>query len=381
MRITIAQGAFLPVPPRLGGAIEKAWHALGREFVRRGHEVTHVSRLFDGLPAAETDDAGVHHRRVRGFSAPGHIVKRLALDLLYALRVRRVLPPADVLVTHTFWLPVLCRSRRTGARYVHVGRFPRAQMRLYRHVERLQTVSRPIAEAIHRVVPGMAGRVSVVPYPLPPGMLADDEPSTVARKPVVLFAGRIHPQKGLALLVRAFALFHAAHSAWTLRLVGPHETPLGGGGEDYRAELERLAAPLGGAVEWAGFAATAEALRSHLREAGAFVYPSVDEFGETFGLAPLEAMGSACPVVVSALACFGDFVRDGVSGLVFDHRAPDAAERLATALRRLADAPEERARLGRAGWETAREFSLDRVAGMYLADFQDAVEGRPQPPR
>ena len=37
MRITIAQGAFLPVPPKRGGAIEKAFHALAREFAANGH--------------------------------------------------------------------------------------------------------------------------------------------------------------------------------------------------------------------------------------------------------------------------------------------------------------------------------------------------------
>ena len=46
MKITILQGAFLPVPP-LRGAIEKAWQALGEAFVRAGHEVTHISRLCD----------------------------------------------------------------------------------------------------------------------------------------------------------------------------------------------------------------------------------------------------------------------------------------------------------------------------------------------
>ena len=378
MRITIAQGAFLPVPPLLGGAVEKAWHALGREFARRGHEVTHVSRAFPGLPAEETDDAGVRHRRVRGHATPRSLAWLKALDLLYSGRVLRVLPPADVLVTNTFWLPILCRSRRWGARYVHVARFPRGQMRLYRHVEHLQTVSQPIAEAIRRIVPDVAQKISVVPYPLPPGMLLAGESEVAAlassRTPTVLFAGRIHPQKGLDLLVRAFAILRQMNPTWTLRFVGPWETALGGGGEDYRAELDRLAATLGVAVEWAGFAATAEALGAHLTAASVFVYPSVDEFGETFGLAPLEAMGSACPTVVSALECFGDFLREGKSGLVFDHRAPDAPERLATVLSRLAASPEDRARLGREGWLAAREFSLERVATKYLADFASAAE-------
>jgi hypothetical protein len=48
MRITIVQGAFLPVPPLLGGAVEKMWFGLAPEFVRHGHEVVYISRRFAG---------------------------------------------------------------------------------------------------------------------------------------------------------------------------------------------------------------------------------------------------------------------------------------------------------------------------------------------
>ena len=54
MKINILQGAFLPVPPSKGGAIEAAWHSLGREFAKRGHEVTHVSSMAPDLPNEET---------------------------------------------------------------------------------------------------------------------------------------------------------------------------------------------------------------------------------------------------------------------------------------------------------------------------------------
>ena len=37
MKITIVLGAFLPVPPVIGGAIEKSWFALAQEFVSRNH--------------------------------------------------------------------------------------------------------------------------------------------------------------------------------------------------------------------------------------------------------------------------------------------------------------------------------------------------------
>ena len=70
MKITILQGPFLPVPPLQGGACEKLWYQLGREFARLGHEVVSVSRRFPSLSDDETVD-GVRYLRVRGYSASG----------------------------------------------------------------------------------------------------------------------------------------------------------------------------------------------------------------------------------------------------------------------------------------------------------------------
>ena len=39
-------GAFLPVPPIKGGAIEAVWFLLGQEFAKHGHEVTHISCIL-----------------------------------------------------------------------------------------------------------------------------------------------------------------------------------------------------------------------------------------------------------------------------------------------------------------------------------------------
>ena len=380
MNITIAQGAFLPVPANRGGAVEKVWGALGREFARLGHRVTHVSRLCDSLPAENTAD-GVHHIRVQGYDAPATLRRRLPLDLLYAIRAARALPPADLVVTHTFWLPVLLRRpSRHGAVYVHVGRYPRWQMKLYRHAARLQTVTHAIGDAIRAIVPECAEKVAVIPYPLTPGMMLTDKAEVdscfAARRPVVLFAGRIHPQKGMRLLIEAFERFAKSHPGWVLRLVGAHTAALGGGGETYLQEMRERAAALGSQVEFAGFTNTTEGLREHLREASIFAYPSVDDFGETFGVAPLEAMGNGCPTVVSDLGCFRDFIRDGVSGLVFDHRAADASAQLAERFSRIADGRDFAHGLARAGWEVAHDHRLERIAQLYLDDFADAIRTR-----
>ena len=101
MKITILQGAFLPVPPLRGGAIEKAWQGLGEAFARAGHEVTHISRLCDGLPKEESID-GVRHIRIAGAEACRSPLLLKIREFSYVWRAQKVLPPADILVTHAF---------------------------------------------------------------------------------------------------------------------------------------------------------------------------------------------------------------------------------------------------------------------------------------
>src|SRR2546423_14558891 len=131
----------------MGGAVEKVGFALGQEFARRGHEVVQISRAHPQLPESQ-EIKGVRHRRVGGFSQPRSMIWLKILDLLYSLRVRRILPKADILVTNTFWLPIIERTDRHGRVYVHVQRGPKGQMRFYAHVARLLAVSRAIADAI-----------------------------------------------------------------------------------------------------------------------------------------------------------------------------------------------------------------------------------------
>ena len=372
MNITIVQGAFLPVPPLLGGGVEKTWSDLAPEFVRRGHRVTYFSRRFESLPNEETRD-GVQHVRVPGFNAPRSMLLYRMLDACYAWRVRRRLPPADIVVTNTIFLPVMIRNPQPGKLYVHVARFPKRQMRLYRHAARLQTVSGAVADAIRAECPSASDKVRVIPNHLsshPPPLDAAELDAPRPRR--ILYLGRIHPEKGLDILLRAFGSL--PDKDWRLRLVGPVDARRGGGGPGYKAELDALCAPFRDRVEWVDFVSGDELIRQY-RESSIFVYPSVAEKGETFGLAPLEAMALGCATVVSGLECFRDFLVDGETGLMFDHRVPRPEETLRTQLQKLAGDETMRVRLARRGYETARQFTRERVATLYLEDFESLLNG------
>ena len=105
-----------------------------------------------------------------------------------------------------------------------------------------------------------------------------------------------------------------------------------------------------------------------------FCYPSVAERGETFGVAVAEAMAAGCAPVVSALDCFRELVRDGDTGLVFDHRAPDAPSRLAEAMAGLVRDSDARAAMAARAQAHARRFDYAESARALLPRLAKLAE-------
>lgn len=376
LRITILQGAFLPVPPLRGGAVEKMWFELGKQFSQQGHRVCHVSRRFPGLPPEELIE-GVRHLRVRGYDTPANGLHLKLLDLLYSLRALRVLPTADILITNSFWLPILAarRQQQLGRILVDVQRMPKGQMRFYRRAACLRANSSAVAHAIAREVPHLAGLVRTIPNPLPflPPPLAGAE-----REPVILYCGRLHPEKGIALLIEAFRLAcERGLSGWTLRLVGPADTAGGGGGLDWLEGLLSGPQSAGLPIEWLGPIYGEQELLQHYQQAALFAYPSLAERGETFGLAPLEAMACGAVPIVSDLACFRDFITPGVNGLVFNHRSADPVAALAQEILTLARDPERRLAMADAALAVRESHHPATIARQFLEGFEALIQQRP----
>jgi glycosyltransferase involved in cell wall biosynthesis len=373
MKITIVLGAFFPVPPIRGGAVEKIWFALGQEFVRRGHGVVQISRAAPAFHRQEIL-SGVKHVRVRGFNAPRSLFRLKILDLIYSLRTMSILPEADIVVTNTFWLPILLRNSKHGKVYVHVARYPKGQMRFYGRAARLQAPSHAVARAIAEQAPQLQDKIAVVPYPVPQAKMDHAPLPTGKREKIILFVGRVHPEKGVHLLVDAFAnMPRDLCSEWKLSILGPAEEELGGGGERYLTELKRVAAKAGGQVFFRGAIFDSAMLEQNFRAARLFVYPSLAERGESFGLAPLEAMTHACAVMVSNLNCFSDFIRESETGFVFDHRSNNPAQALRDKIEKVIVDPMLLARVSDAGYRKSADYSLDRVADQFLRDFSSLV--------
>jgi glycosyltransferase involved in cell wall biosynthesis len=159
-------------------------------------------------------------------------------------------------------------------------------------------------------------------------------------------------------------------SQWRVKIVGPHETRFGGGGDDFLCEMQPLAEQSPIPVEWRGPVFDEPELRAQYRSASVFVYPSVAETGDALPVAPLEAMANGCVPVVSALPVFRDYIADAINGFVFDHRGERASENLAARLAELVSLdPSARNKMADAARAKAAEFGLESVAQRYLDDF------------
>jgi glycosyltransferase involved in cell wall biosynthesis len=331
--------------------------------------VTLVSRSWPNLAPTETA-AGLHHIRVPGFDHSRSLLINLILDLIWGIRVSRALPAGDVVICNSVTLPIwLNRLRPTaGTVAVMMGRAPKGQISFYRGVARIYAPSTYVASQIK--ARWAFNRTRVIGYPIDWPLHARSA-SQSGPTVTIGFVGRLHPEKGLAVLVRAALLLagRVGLQQWRLKIVGPGAVSDGGGGTDWLANLRGEATALNGRVEWVGPEFDPDRLAHLYGTMDIFCYPSLAEKGETFGVAIAEAMAAHCAVVVSALGCFSDLVTDGETGLVFDHTAADSAQQLADCIGRLVADEDLRKKLGERGQKRAQQFDYPAVSRHILEDL------------
>src|SRR5262249_8139690 len=131
----------------------------------------------------------------------------------------------------------------------------------------------------------------------------------------------------------------------------------GRGADHERARLRELAATLGIGARVEFGSLERDELAARYRAADAVVFPS--EWPEPFGLVPLEAMACGTPVVASGVRGSGEFLRDGENCVRFRPRDERA---LASAIMRVLGDADLRRIIVKGGYETAREFDVDRLA-------------------
>jgi glycosyltransferase involved in cell wall biosynthesis len=382
MRVCLVYDCLFP--HTVGGA-ERWYRDLAERLAAEGHEVTYLTlRQWPRGEHAQIDE------RVRVITAG----PRMALYT--AGGRRRILPPL------VFGLGVLAHLLRHGRRYevVHTCAFPyfsllaaaaaRPFSRFALVVDWFEVWSRSywrgylggvggrVGELIQRLcalVPqrafcfselhaqrlheeGLRGPVTVLR-----GLYAGEARAAPARaaEPVVLFAGRLIPEKQVTLAVAAMALAVG-------RIDGLRGEFLGDGPE--RAALDDAIAAhrLRGTVEARGFAPT-ETVDAQMRSAMCML---VTSRREGYGLVVVEAAARATPSVVVAGEdnAATELIEEGVNGFVAPSAEP---EQIAAAIVRVHDAGIA-LRESTARWfdENAERLSLEHSLRMVLESYARA---------
>jgi glycosyltransferase involved in cell wall biosynthesis len=172
---------------------------------------------------------------------------------------------------------------------------------------------------------------------------------------VVLYVGRLAPEKGIDVALAAVAQAQAARPG-RLRFV-----VVGDGPAEARV---RAQAPAG--TVFTG-RLTGAALSAAYASADLFVFPSETE---TFGNVVLEALASGLAVVAPDVGPTLEFAHPGTAAV---YRAGDAAS-LATQLLALEADDTARARLGQAGRAEALRHDWDAIFDALVADYRAAAD-------
>ena len=178
--------------------------------------------------------------------------------------------------------------------------------------------------------------------------------------PVLLFMGRLHPKKGLDLLIPAFAQVLQRHPQARLVLAGPD--PVG-----YRENLIKLAHSfhVQDRVLFPGMV-TDLYKRALLQRADLFALPS---YSEGFSVAVLEALAAVKPVVISQHCYFNEVLSAGC-GRVVDNSVSQLAEALSDLLD--LDCP-TRAIVGQRGRELIEQEYTWPSIGRQMCDLYNSV--------
>lgn len=123
-------------------------------------------------------------------------------------------------------------------------------------------------------------------------------------------------------------------------------------------------------IEWISPIYNPKELAATIREGNIFCYPSLAEKGETFGVSPLEGMGLGLVPIVSDLDCFKDFVNKQ-NGFVFERKSDSAVKQIMDCVAQLIESRKLYEQKSAKAIETAKQFSVQNVAEMYMNKFKE----------
>ena len=295
LAIAVAMPPWFDVPPEAYGGIESLVADLIDELIDHGHQVV--------MLGAGTNRTRAEFRRTYK-EAPSERIGQALPEIVHAAWSNRHLDELDVDVIHdhSFAGPLAARGRKVPTVVTAHGPCT-GEIGSYYHAIAPDVRLVAISDAQRRLAPDLpwAGMVHNA-------VKATDFAFREDKEDHVLFIGRMNPEKGAHLAIKA-----AREAGRRILLAGklsePHE-------HDYfDAEVKPL---LGDDAEFVGEADTS-AKQELYGAAHCLVFPICWE--EPFGLVMIEAMACGTPVVALGRGSVPEVVLDGTTGYVRDDPA------------------------------------------------------------
>jgi glycosyltransferase involved in cell wall biosynthesis len=198
--------------------------------------------------------------------------------------------------------------------------------------------------------------------PLGIDVFADSPNHAQPANPYVLVLSRLHPKKGLDVLIDAFITLtrRPEFDDWRLVIAGE-------GVADHVALLKQKATVAGDRIQFPGWLDGARK-DEMLRKASLLALPS---YQENFGLCVMEALARSVPVLISPHVNLADKVASSNAGWI----APVETEALSTMLAEALSDPDELAKRGRAGKLLSQNYSWERVASELVGLYTEITNG------
>ncbi len=378
-------GIFTESYPPLINGVSTSIQTLMAHLEQAGHDVFVFTSRY---PRYRDERKGIfRYPSVNAIVEPDYV-----LPITFSPRISRIIPTLKLDIVHShspFFLGLLARrvARSLGLPHVATNHTLYTE---YAHYLPLPTVAatrwllvrwmrdfynscdRVLAPShlTQRVLEGYGVRtsVSVVPTAIPaPPYVLQRPPETKhefglppdAR--LLLYVGRLAPEKNLDLLLRAFALVAAKTNDTYLILAGSGKS---------RGALESRARSLGihRRTRFAGFLGRTK-LDPLYQASDLFLFPSKTE---TQGLAVGEALAAGLPCVVVNAGGAPESVRDGVDGFLVADDAKAMAERT---LALLADSAGRR-RLSEEAKRGAQARTPENVGGRMVVVYEELIAAR-----
>jgi glycosyltransferase involved in cell wall biosynthesis len=192
---------------------------------------------------------------------------------------------------------------------------------------------------------------------------SNGNPGPMSREPYVLVLSRLHPKKGLDVLIDAFLSLVQKERIGSWRLV-----IAGDGAEDYVSRLKAAASVAPDRVEFTGWLEEEE---KHAVLSGASLL-ALPSHQENFGLCVIEALGHSVPVLVSPNVNLATEIVAANAGWVAAIDKDGLAEKLAEAL----SDNDELIRRGRAGKQLSQKYSWENTAHGLIDLYKEILTQR-----